>query len=210
MLKCIYMKTLKEILNEARDSSIAIGHFNVSNLEQLRAIMEAAKVYNASIMIGLSEGERKFFGLKQAVALVKSFKEELNSTYIGPIDGIVNTITGAPYGRINPYVSLRPDLLIATNVESEALYAYLGSQFLDRDSFGVYKYGTRKPDWIIPRHYQGQIHIYDDLIKSGDYEKINTNYCDTEFQQFYLVKTHNFKTVTNCPDQKLTLYKLKK
>ena len=70
------MKTLKEILNEARDSSIAIGHFNVSNLEQLRAIMEAAKVYNASIMIGLSEGERKFFGLKQAVALVKSFKEE--------------------------------------------------------------------------------------------------------------------------------------
>ncbi|HCI04408.1 TPA: tagatose-bisphosphate aldolase [Patescibacteria group bacterium] len=76
MLKCIYMKTLKEILNEARDSSIAIGHFNVSNLEQLRAIMEAAKVYNASIMIGLSEGERKFFGLKQAVALVKSFKEE--------------------------------------------------------------------------------------------------------------------------------------
>jgi len=141
---------------------------------------------------------------------IKSFKEELNSTYIGPIDGIVNTITGAPYGRINPYVSLRPDLLIATNVESEALYAYLGSQFLDRDSFGVYKYGTRKPDWIIPRHYQGQIHIYDDLIKSGDYEKINTNYCDTEFQQFYLVKTHNFKTVTNCPDQKLTLYKLKK
>ncbi|MDP3902174.1 MAG: class II fructose-bisphosphate aldolase [bacterium] len=70
------MKILKEILSEARDSSIAIGHFNVSNLEQLRAIMEAAKVYNAPIMIGLSEGERKFFGLKQAVALVKSFKEE--------------------------------------------------------------------------------------------------------------------------------------
>ena len=28
------------------------------------------------IMIGLSEGERKFVGLKQAVALVKSFREE--------------------------------------------------------------------------------------------------------------------------------------
>ena len=38
--------------------------------------MEAAKRFNASIMIGLSEGERKFVGLRQAVAMVKSFKEE--------------------------------------------------------------------------------------------------------------------------------------
>ena len=70
------MKTLFEILLQARKNNLAIGHFNVSNLEQLRAIMEAAKRFNAPIMIGLSEGERKFVGLKQAVALVKSFKEE--------------------------------------------------------------------------------------------------------------------------------------
>ena len=38
--------------------------------------MEAAKKFNAPVMIGLSEGERKFVGLKQAVAMVKSFKEE--------------------------------------------------------------------------------------------------------------------------------------
>lgn len=38
--------------------------------------MEAAKNFNAPIMIGLSEGERKFVGLRRAVALVKSFKEE--------------------------------------------------------------------------------------------------------------------------------------
>ena len=68
--------TLSEILLKARKNNLAIGHFNVSNLEQLRAIMEAAKNFNAPIMIGLSEGERKFVGLKQAVALVKSFKEE--------------------------------------------------------------------------------------------------------------------------------------
>ena len=37
--------------------------------------MEAAKKFNAPIMIGLSEGERKFVGLRQAVALVKAFKE---------------------------------------------------------------------------------------------------------------------------------------
>jgi len=68
--------TLSEILLKAQKENRAIGHFNISNLEQLRAIMEAAKNFNAPIMIGLSEGERKFVGLKQAVALVKSFKEE--------------------------------------------------------------------------------------------------------------------------------------
>ena len=52
------------------------GAFNISNLEQLRAIMEGAKKFNAPIMIGLSEGERKFVGLKQVVVLVKAFKEE--------------------------------------------------------------------------------------------------------------------------------------
>ena len=70
------MKTLSEILLQARKNNLAIGHFNISNLEQLRAIMEAAKRFNAPIMVGLSEGERKFVGLKQAVALIKAFKEE--------------------------------------------------------------------------------------------------------------------------------------
>src|SRR3989344_1028196 len=70
------MKTLSEILLQARKNNLAIGHFNISNLEQLRAIMEAAKKFNAPVMIGLSEGERKFVGLRHAVAIVKSFKEE--------------------------------------------------------------------------------------------------------------------------------------
>ena len=70
------MITLSEILLDAQKNNLAIGHFNISNLEQLRAIVEAAKRFNAPVMIGLSEGERKFVGLKQAVALVKSFKEE--------------------------------------------------------------------------------------------------------------------------------------
>lgn len=69
-------KILSEILAETRKNNQAVGHFNISNLEQLRATIEAAKKFNAPVMIGLSEGERKFVGLKQAVALVKSFKEE--------------------------------------------------------------------------------------------------------------------------------------
>src|SRR3989339_1788937 len=79
------MKTLSEILFQARKNNRAIGHFNISNLEQLRAIMEAAKKFNAPVMIGLSEGERKFVGLKQAVAMIKSFKEEYGLTvFVNP------------------------------------------------------------------------------------------------------------------------------
>lgn len=69
-------KILSEVLLNAQKNNQAVGHFNISNLEQLRAIMEAVKNFNAPVMIGLSEGERKFVGLKQAVAMVKSFREE--------------------------------------------------------------------------------------------------------------------------------------
>lgn len=67
---------LDEILKKAAKEGWAVGHFNISNLEQLRAIMEAGKELRAPIMIGLSEGERKAVGLKEAVALVKAFREE--------------------------------------------------------------------------------------------------------------------------------------
>ena len=67
---------LNEILQRATKEGWAVGHFNISNLEQLRAIMEAAKELKAPIMIGLSERERKAVGLKEAVALVKAFREE--------------------------------------------------------------------------------------------------------------------------------------
>ncbi|MFA4890572.1 MAG: class II fructose-bisphosphate aldolase [Candidatus Paceibacterota bacterium] len=72
--------TLDEILKRANEEHWAVGHFNISNLEQLRAIMEAAKELRAPIMIGLSEGERRAVGLKEAVALIKAFHEEYGPT----------------------------------------------------------------------------------------------------------------------------------
>jgi len=70
-------QNLSEILEKATEGGWATGHFNVSNLEQFRAIMEACKDSGTPMaMIGLSEGERKFFGLKQAVACAKAFEDE--------------------------------------------------------------------------------------------------------------------------------------
>ncbi len=69
--------TLDQILKNAGEKGRATGHFNISNLEQMRAILEASKNVGAEMaMIGLSEGERKFVGLKQVVALGRAFEEE--------------------------------------------------------------------------------------------------------------------------------------
>ena len=65
-----------ELIQDAKAKKIAIGHFNVSNLETLKGIIEASKELNVPVIIGASEGERDFIGIKQIVALVKSYKEE--------------------------------------------------------------------------------------------------------------------------------------
>lgn len=70
------MKTLKEYVQEASDKKIAIGHFNISNIEGLWAIFNAARKVGVPVIIGVSEGERDFIGTKQVVALVKSLREE--------------------------------------------------------------------------------------------------------------------------------------
>ncbi len=70
--------TLREVIADAELKHIAVGHFNISNLEALWAIFRAAKSLNLPVIVGLSEGERDFVGVKQAVALVKSIREEYN------------------------------------------------------------------------------------------------------------------------------------
>lgn len=72
------MKTLREYIKEAEEKSVAIGHFNISNLEGLHGIYNAAKKLNVPVIIGLSEGEQAFVGLEEAVALVRTIRERDN------------------------------------------------------------------------------------------------------------------------------------
>lgn len=72
------MKTLRKYITEAEEKKIAIGHFNISDTEGLHAIFNTAKKLDVPVIIGTSEGERDFIGVKQAVALVKSLREEHN------------------------------------------------------------------------------------------------------------------------------------
>ncbi len=72
------MKTLREYVHDADKRGVAIGHFNISNLEALWAIYSAAKNLDLPVIVGVSEGEEDFVGTEQAVALVKSFRETYN------------------------------------------------------------------------------------------------------------------------------------
>ncbi len=76
------MKTLREVLVNAAARHVAVGHFNISELAALKGIFEAAQEFSQSkktlvpILIGVSEGEREFIGVRQVVELVRSLREE--------------------------------------------------------------------------------------------------------------------------------------
>lgn len=72
------MKTLRQHIQEAREKGIAIGHFNISNIEALNGIVKAAQKLNVPVVIGVSEGERDFIGVHQVSALIRSLRQKLN------------------------------------------------------------------------------------------------------------------------------------
>ena len=68
--------TLKAWLAKAQKENWALPHFNFSNLEMLKALVQAAEEARSPMMVGTSEGERNFTGLREAVFMVESFREE--------------------------------------------------------------------------------------------------------------------------------------
>lgn len=70
------MKSLKAVVDEARAAGQAAGHFNVSTLDMLRGVAQAAAGLNLPVIIGVSEGERSALGVGQIAALVRSLREE--------------------------------------------------------------------------------------------------------------------------------------
>lgn len=72
------MKTLREYIKEAESKGVAIGHFNISNIEALHGIYNAARKLNLPVIIGVSEGEEEFIGRNEIVALIKEIRERDN------------------------------------------------------------------------------------------------------------------------------------
>lgn len=152
------MKTLRQYIKEAGEKGIALGHFNISNLEILRGIFNAAKKLDVPVIIGTADGERKYIGTKEAVALVKSYREEynypifLNADHTYTFEGVKDCIdagydsvifdgTGLSYEEnvkitkqcVDYARSVNPEII----VEAELGFIGVSSKILDKLPEGV-------------------------------------------------------------------------
>lgn len=72
------MPSLRDVLQQAQADGVAVAHFNVSDVVLLEAVLGAARELKTPIIVGASDGERAFMGVRQVAAWVKSWREEFN------------------------------------------------------------------------------------------------------------------------------------
>lgn len=70
------IKNLKYYLNKAQKEHWAIGQFNFSDFSEVKGIAQAAQNLKSPVILGTSEGESKFFGLQEAVALRDALRKK--------------------------------------------------------------------------------------------------------------------------------------
>lgn len=130
------METLRKILEQAERNRVAVGHFNISDLVTLKAAFEAARDLNVPLVVGVSEGERQFMGVRQVSALVRSLREEYEFIFLNAdhthslpsaieaakagFDWIVFDVSTLPFeenirhtkAAVEELKALRPDILV--------------------------------------------------------------------------------------------------
>jgi len=72
------MQNLRQVLDQAQQNKVAVGHFNIGDGNILMGVFAAARELRVPVMVGVSEGERAFLGVRQVAALVKSLRDEFD------------------------------------------------------------------------------------------------------------------------------------
>ena len=70
--------SLRDALEQGRKDGVAIGHFNISDWVLLKAVFASGQELKVPVLVGASEGEREFIGVRQIAALVRSLREEFD------------------------------------------------------------------------------------------------------------------------------------
>jgi fructose-bisphosphate aldolase, class II len=70
------MRSLRDILEQGQKHGVAIGHFNVGDWVLLKAVCACGHELKVPVVVGASEGEREFVGVRQIAALVRSLRDE--------------------------------------------------------------------------------------------------------------------------------------
>ena len=70
-----------KMLKDAKAGKYAVGHFNINNLEWTKATLLTAQELNSPVILGVSEGARKYMcGFKTVTAMVDAMVNELGIT----------------------------------------------------------------------------------------------------------------------------------
>ncbi len=72
------LKNGKYVLEKAKQGKYAVGAFNFSNLEQLKAILNAANKKNSDVIVQVSSSAIKYMGLDVIVPMVTALSKDLN------------------------------------------------------------------------------------------------------------------------------------
>lgn len=76
------MRPLRDVIQEYQAKGLAIGHFNFSDSNQLKAIIDASRETGLPVIAGLSEGEREYFPFMQARALIELYQKQGTEIYL--------------------------------------------------------------------------------------------------------------------------------
>lgn len=82
VLQFVHMQTLRETIEAAREGGYAIGHFNVSDSNQFNAVLTAAEAVGVPVIVGASEGERSFIGVRNLAAMVAAARADGKQVYL--------------------------------------------------------------------------------------------------------------------------------
>jgi fructose-bisphosphate aldolase, class II len=72
------MHHLRDVLEQSQRNGVAIGHFNIADLVLLKAVFASAQELKVPVLVGASDGEREFIGVRQVAACVRSLREEFD------------------------------------------------------------------------------------------------------------------------------------
>ena len=70
------MRSLRDALEQSQKDGVAIGHFNVADWVLLKAVSASGQELKVPVVVGVSEGEREFIGVRQIAGLVRSLRDE--------------------------------------------------------------------------------------------------------------------------------------
>ena len=136
------MQILRDVISDAKAKRVAIGHFNFSTLESFWGIVLAARTVGVPAILAVSEGERDYVGIREAMTLVHTVREEtghplyLNADHTYSFDRVREAIDCGYDAVIFDGVKLAPEDATAQTKEVVAYARASGRDVLIEGELG--------------------------------------------------------------------------